>query len=319
MPLHVSWLNIKTLIPVTLIITTRNEELNIEKCLLSAHDLIDQIFVIDSESDDETATIAHRYAHVINLPYEHGKIIPWIYQWGLDNLPIKNDWVMILEADQSLTPELRTELETLFARAEIKERGFYIKRRQVFRGQQLRFGGYGSKFMLKLFYRSAGELDAEESDTRVYVKGPLGKLKSPILEENLKENAILFYLQKHLRYADVFAHEEAQRRNQFAEWKIQPALFGSPDQRVLWLKRRYFNLPLYVRPALYFIYRYVFLLGFLDGKQGAVFHFLQAFWFRLVLDIRLEEILKQQGAAEHISSGKELVRLAKAKQAGLDH
>lgn len=306
------------MIPVTLIVTTRNEELNIEKCLLSAHEFIDQIFVIDSESTDETTTIARRYAQVIDLPYEHDKIIPWIYQWGLDNLPIKNDWVLILEADQSLTPELRSELTTLFAQPEIKERGFYIKRRQVFRGKQLRFGGYGSKFMLKLFFRTAGELDVEESDTRIYVDGPLGKLKSPILEENLKENAILFYLQKHLRYADVFAHEEAQRRKQMVAWKSEPAFFGNPDQRVLWLKRMYFRLPLYVRPFLYFFYRYFLLLGFLDGKQGAVFHFLQAFWFRLVLDIRLEEILKTATPGEQIARGEELHRLAKAKQASLE-
>jgi glycosyltransferase involved in cell wall biosynthesis len=279
------------LIPVTLIVTTRNEELNIEKCLQSAYSLVDQIFVIDSESNDETPAISRRYAQVVNLPYEHGKIIPWIYQWGLDNLPIKNDWVLILEADQSITPELKTELESLFAQGEIKEQGFYIKRQQVFRGKRLRFGGYGAKYMLKLFYRNVGKLDAEESDTRIYVDGKVGKLSAPILEENLKENAILFYLQKHLRYADVFAHEEALRRGNLS-FKTTPAFFGTPDQRVLWLKRMYFRLPLYVRPFLYFTYRYFLLLGFLDGKQGTIFHFLQAFWFRLVLDIRLEEILK---------------------------
>lgn len=279
------------MIPVTLIVTTRNEEANIEKCLQSAHKLVDQIFVIDSESEDATATIARRYAEVINLPYEHGKIIPWIYQWGLDHLPIRNEWVLILEADQTLTPELSHELVELFRRSEISERGFYVRRIQVFRGKRLRFGGYGSKYMLKLFYRAAGELDAEETDTRIYVNGPVGRLSAPIIEENLKEEAILFYLQKHLRYAEAFAREEAHRRRDVASWKSEPAFFGSPDQRVLWLKHLYFRLPLYIRPFLYFFYRYVILLGFLDGKQGTIFHFLQAFWFRLILDIRLEEIL----------------------------
>lgn len=290
------------MIPVTLIVTTRNEEANIEKCLQSAHGLVDQIFVIDSESEDDTAMIAGRYAEVINLPYEHGKIIPWIYQWGLDNLPIRNEWVLILEADQRLTAELCREMQACFARSEIKERGFYIRRLQVFRGKRLRFGGYGSKYMLKLFYRTAGGLDTEESDTRVYVNGPLGKLKAPIIEENLKEDSILFYLQKHLRYAEVFAREEAERRRGRAPWKMKPAFFGSPDQRILWLKRLYFRLPLYVRPFAYFFYRYFILLGFLDGKQGSIFHFLQAFWFRLVLDIRLEEILKASPAETMIAA-----------------
>jgi len=284
------------LVPITLIVTTRNEEANIEKCLLSSDNFIDQVFVIDSDSDDRTPEIAKRYAEVVNLAYNHSKIIPWIYQWGLDNLPIRNEWVMILEADQELTPALKEELQRLFSGAPIKENGFYVRREQVFRGKTLRFGGYGSKYMLKLFRRSAGRLDPEETDTRVYVDGSLRKLASPILEENLKENDILFYLQKHLRYAEVFAQEEAQRRREGVVYKTSPALFGTPDQRILWLKRLYFRIPLYVRPFVYFFYRYFILLGFLDGKEGSVFHFMQAFWFRLVWDIRLEEILKANNA-----------------------
>ena len=278
------------MIPVTLLVTTRNEAANIEKCLRSAHLFVDQIFVIDSDSDDKTVNISRQYAEVVNLPYDHSKIIPWIYQWGLDNLPIRNEWVMILEADQMLTTDLKLELERLFASPCIRESGFYVRRRQVFRGRTLRFGGYGSKFMLKLFRRDAGELDPEETDTRVYVKGQVGRLKSSIVEENRKEDDILFYLQKHVRYADAFAREEHRRRETGFKWKQQPRLFGTPDQRVLWLKQMFFGLPLYLRPFVYFFYRYFILLGFLDGKQGAIFHFMQAFWFRLVWDIRLEEL-----------------------------
>jgi glycosyltransferase involved in cell wall biosynthesis len=284
------------LIPVTLIVTTRNEEANIEKCLLSSDNFIDQVFVIDSESEDRTVEISKRYAEVVNLPYNHTKIIPWIYQWGLNNLLIRNEWVLILEADQELTPALKQELQILFSKPRIDENGFYMRRQQVFRGRTLRFGGYGSKYMLKLFRRSAGRLDPDETDTRVYVQGDMGKLSAPIVENNLKENDILFYLQKHLRYVEVFAQEEAQRRREGVVWKVSPAFFGTPDQRILWLKRLYFRLPLFVRPFIYFFYRYFILLGFLDGKEGSIFHFLQAFWFRLVWDIRLEEIMKASSA-----------------------
>ena len=282
------------MIPITLIVTTRNEALNIEKCLKSADGFIDQVFVIDSESEDNTAAIARRYAEVVNLPYEHGKIIPWIYQWGLDNLPIRNEWVMILEADQELTAELKRELEQLFALPEIPADGYYVRRRQVFRGKQLRFGGYGSKYMLKLFRRDAGELDPKETDTRVYVSGRVGKLKSSIREHNVKEDDICFYIQKHVRYVEVFAREEMERRQEGFKWKAEARLFGTPDQRVLWLKQLYGRLPLYVRPFVYFFYRYVVLLGFLDGKEGGIFHFLQAFWFRLVWDMRLDELERKQ-------------------------
>jgi glycosyltransferase involved in cell wall biosynthesis len=293
-----------SLIPATLLITTRNEAANIEKCLQSVADLFDQIYVIDSESEDETVAIARRYAEVVNLEYVHTMIIPWIYQWALDNLPIRNDWVMILEADQEATAELKNELRELFSRNSIIENGFYIKRRQIFRGHPLRFGGYGSKLMLKLFRRSKAELDKQEQDTRVYVKGRINRLKAPILENNLKETEILFYLQKHLRYADAFAREENERRRHGISWKLHPRILGTPDERILWLKTRYYRLPLYFRPFVYFFYRYVLLLGFLDGKQGAIFHFLQAFWFRLIVDIRLEELLKAK-EAEITPSAKE--------------
>jgi len=282
------------MIPITVIVPTRNEELNIEKCLRSVADWAGQIFVIDSESEDRTVSIARPYAEVYSLPYVHGRIIPWIFQWGLDNLPIRHEWVLILEADQEVTPELARELHELFSRPLIEESGFYIRRIQMFRGRPIRFGGYGSKYLLKLFRRSEAELDPLEEDTRIYVKGRVGKLRYPIVENNLKENNIIFYIEKHVRYAEAFAKEEWARRKQGIRFKTRPTLWGTPDQRTLWLKSLYYRLPLYVRPFLYFLYRYVFRLGFLDGKEGFIFHFLQSFWFRLLVDIRLEELLRRE-------------------------
>lgn len=281
-------------VPLTVLFTTRNEEVNIERSLRSVHGFADQILVIDSESTDRTQEIARRWAdEVHNLPYEHGRIIPWIFQWGLEHLPISNEWILILEADQALTPELRQEIAALLARPQIRENGFYIRRRQIFRGKPLRFGGYGGKVLMKLFRRGHGRLDPEEQDTRVYIDGAVGRLHAPLEEHNRKEDAILFYLEKHLRYAEAFAREEVERRRGLP-WRVTPRFFGTPDERVLWMKTRWYRMPLYVRPFLYFFYRYFFLLGILDGKNGFVFHFLQAFWFRFVVDVRLEELLHNE-------------------------
>jgi glycosyltransferase involved in cell wall biosynthesis len=283
-------------VPVTVLLATRNEEANLERTLLSVHGFADQVFVLDSESEDATVEIARRYAEVTTLAYEHGRIIPWIFQWGLDHLPIRNEWILLLEADQALSEELRAEIAALLARRSIAEAGFYLRRRQIFRGKPIRFGGYGRKRLLKLFRRGQGELDPVEQDTRVYVRGAVGELRAPLVEWNRKEDAILFYLQKHLRYAEAFAQEELIRRRTGLPWKAEPRLFGTPDQRVLWMKRWYGRLPLFVRPLLYFFYRYVLLLGVLDGPNGFLFHFLQAFWFRLVVDVRLRELLRQESA-----------------------
>jgi glycosyltransferase involved in cell wall biosynthesis len=286
------------MIPLSVLVTTRNEEANVERCLRSVHGFADQVFVLDSESTDGTVEIARRYAEVHTLAYDHSRIIPWIFQWGLDNLPLRNDWVLILEADQAVTPGLKAEIAALLARPDaVREDGFYIRRRQIFRGKPLRFGGYGSKVLLKLFRRSRSGLDPVEQDTRVYVRGPVGRLRAPLEEWNVKEDAIQFYLQKHLRYAEAFAREEFERRRGDIPWKTPPRFFGTPDERILWMKSRYYRMPLFIRPTLYFLYRYFFLLGILDGKTGLIFHFLQAFWFRLVVDIRLEELLREEGGA----------------------
>ncbi len=285
------------MIPLSVVVVTRNEEKNIERCLTSVHGFADQVFVVDSESTDRTREIARPYADdVVELPYDHTRIIPWIFQWALDHLPLRNEWVLILEADQALPEALKEEIAALLAPGRIdaiEESGFYIRRRQIFRGRPLRFGGYGSKYLLKLFRRSCSELDPVEQDTRVYVRGQVGRLRQPLEEWNLKEDAILFYLEKHLRYADAFAHEELLRRQTNLPFKLTPRFFGTADERTLWLKTRYYRMPLFVRPCLYFLYRYFFLLGILDGGTGFLFHFLQAFWFRLVVDVRLAELLRE--------------------------
>ena len=209
--------------------------------------------------------------------------------------------MLILEADQAVPPALRQEIADLLAPAgisEIPESGFYIRRSQIFRGHPLRFGGYGGKYLLKLFRRSRSELDPVEQDTRVYVRGSVGRLRSPLEEWNKKEDQILFYLEKHLRYADAFAREELLRRQKNLPFKLTPRFFGTADERTLWLKTRYYRMPLFLRPCLYFLYRYFFLLGILDGGTGFLFHFLQAFWFRLVVDVRLAELLRESQREE---------------------
>ncbi len=279
------------MIPVSVVIPTLNEAPNLDRCLKSVHGVFDQVVVVDSGSGDKTVEIAKRHhASVHEVPYVHTAIGPYFFQWSLDHLPFRNEWVFLLEADRAVPESLVGELEDLFSRPAIPENGFYVRRVQMFRGRQIRFGGYGSKRFLILFRRAFATLDADEKDTRVYVKGAVGRLRHPVIEDNAKEREILFYLAKHLRYAEAFAEEELKRHRDGLRWKLAPSLFGTPDQRTLWLKNVYYRVPPYLRSFVYFFYRYFLRLGILDGKQGAIFHFLQAFWFRLVVDIRLEEL-----------------------------
>jgi hypothetical protein len=127
------------------------------------------------------------------------------------------------------------------------------------------------------------------------VTGPTVKLTGDLVEDNLNEASLSVWSAKHLRYAALQARQEAQQAGPPLGWS---AVFGQPDRRVAWLKQQWRRLPLYVRPFLYFGYRYVLRLGFLDGKQGFIFHVLQGFWYRLMVDIYLDELRGQRAPTE---------------------
>jgi glycosyltransferase involved in cell wall biosynthesis len=280
------------------IILTYNEARNLPACLDSVAGWAGEIFVVDSGSTDCTVDIAERYGvKVVMHPFEsHAR--QW--NWALHHLPFTYEWALCLDADQRVTPALREEFCGLFgvgpkgvwgqARLEATD-GFYIKRRQIFRGRWIRHGGYYPKYLLKLFRHAHGWADEKELvDHHFYVSGKSARLEADFLEDNQNETDILLWMQKHLGYAARQAREELLRQRDGTAWNIRPSLFGTPDQRTLWLKRIWYRLPLYVRPCLYFFYRYVLRLGFLDGKQGFLFHFLQGFWYRLIVDAVLDDL-----------------------------
>jgi glycosyltransferase involved in cell wall biosynthesis len=284
-----------TLLPISVVVPTYNEERNIEDCLQSVCDWAGEIFVVDSGSSDRTMQIAMKYgAGIVHHPFEtHAR--QW--HWALENLPLQYDWVLGLDADQRVTPELAAELHRLFTVERVRLTqidGFYINRRQVFRGKWIRHGGYYPKYLLKLFRRERVRTDPNDLvDHHFYIEGRVANLQHDFIEENKRENDISFWIDKHNRYAALLAGEEFLCRKHGRRRTIKPSLIGNPDQRTLWCKQLWYRLPLFVRPFLYFLYRYLLRLGFLDGKEGFIFHFLQAFWFRLVVDIKLDELRQQ--------------------------
>ena len=275
---------------ISVVVLTLNEESNLDICMAGVHDWAYQIFVVDAGSTDRTKLIAELYsAVVVEHPFEtHAK--QW--QWALDNLPLQTEWVLALDADQRVTPELAGELAALRPKDVEGVEGFFINRRQVFRGRWIRHGDYYPKYLLKLFRRSRVRTDAGDLvDHRFYVTGKVKKLRYDVIESNRKEDDIAFWIEKHSRYAVLLAREELRWRAGSKDTPIMPSLGGNPDQQSLARRQLWRHMPLYVRPFLYFAYRYFMRCGFLDGKQGAIFHFLQAFWFRLLVDIQLDDMI----------------------------
>jgi glycosyltransferase involved in cell wall biosynthesis len=275
---------------LAVVVLTWNEEQNLPRCLESLALLECPIFVVDSGSTDSTLDIAGRYQarcfhHAFQTHNEQ-------WSWALANLPLESEWVLCLDSDQSLTSELARELQSTFNCAIAAEiDGFYVTRRQIFRGRWIRYGGYYPKRLLKIFRREKVLFDRSDLvDHHFYVPGRTRILRHDIVEDNRKEDDIIFWIQKHTRYAALLATEEYQRREGAPAGPVRPSLFGNPDQRVLVLKAWWRRLPLFVRPTLYFVYRYFGRGGWMDGKQGFLFHFLHAFWFRVVIDAKLDEM-----------------------------
>jgi len=278
--------------PLTFIVLTRDEERNLATCLGSVADWAQEIFVVDSGSTDRTIGIAESYgAKVVVHPFESH---PKQWNWALRNLPISTEWVLALDADQRVTLELRNEISSFLRekhRANVRLGGCFINRRQIFRGKWIKHGGYYPKYLLKLFRLNEVWVDENDLvDHHFRVRGETTKLEHDMIEDNQNEADISIWIEKHNRYAALQAQEEFGRKNNGGYKTLGVSAVDSPDEQVIRIKNAWSRLPLYFRPFFYFIYRYFFRLGFLDGKEGFIFHFLHAFWYRLLVDIKLDEL-----------------------------
>lgn len=266
-------------IPVTVIIPTRNEARHISRCLEGAR-LCAEIYVVDSQSTDETVKIARTFgAKVVQFHYGGGW--PKKRQWALDSLSFENEWVLLLDADEILTPELADEVQHAIRNPRFQ--GYYVFLRLNFLGRVLRFGDSGF-WKLSLFRRGKGHFecrlrdqDHSMSDIEVHehvvVDGRVGKLRHALPHHNVE--SLARYLTKHNEYSNWEARVLLRATEPRDE--LPPVLFGNQAQRRRWLKKRFFGLP--GSPIFFFLYKYILRLGFLDGVPGLIYCALQSTHF----------------------------------------
>jgi len=262
-------------LPVSVIIAVRNEERNLPECLESLSSA-GEVFVIDSFSSDGTALIARNHgAHVVQFRYRGGW--PKKRQWALRNLPLAYDWVMLLDADERLTPELEKEICAAIRDPETD--GYYLKLEMHFLGRMLRHGG-AAFHKLALFRRNCAHFERRldqqddsmcdmEVHEHVVVSGRVRHLKNPVVHRNLE--SLSHYIRKHDQYSNWEARVLTAPKS---AGELNPNLFGNQAQRRRWLKKAFFRIP--GSPVALFCYRYVFCLGFLDGVPGLTYCAFQA-------------------------------------------
>jgi glycosyltransferase involved in cell wall biosynthesis len=272
---------------VSVVVLAYNEELNLPDCLESLRGLPCDVFVVDSGSTDGTREIAQAAgARVVEHPFENYSAQR---NWAQENLPLSCDWVMHLDADERLTPELVAEIAKVLRNPQRGIDGFLFRKRTVFMGRWIRHGGHYPSYHLRLFRRDRGRCEHRLYDQHFVVNGKTATLNNDyidVLTADLNQ-----WTARHLRWAELEAQEAMSA--QLDVGRVQARAFGDPIQRRRWLRESFYGRwPLFLRPFLYWSYRYFLRLGFLDGREGLVFHFLQGCWFRLMIDVKLYELRK---------------------------
>lgn len=273
---------------ITGVVITFNEQSNIDRTLSSLATFCREVLVVDSGSTDDTVAraLAHG-ARVVTHPFS-SHAAQWSY--ALEQVGAA-PWVLAVDADQAPDAQMADDLVRISRNAPSHVAGIYLNRLTVFRGQPLRHGGLFPKWMLKMFRPHAVALDASDLfDLRFGVRGEVVQARGVLIEDNRKEDDIDFWISKHVRYAKLLAQEELRRRQVAATFVDPPRLFGTPDQRLLYMKSIWDHLPRYWRGVAYFAYRYILRGGFLDGRRGYQFHLLQALWFRTLVEIHLDAL-----------------------------
>ena len=260
---------------VSVIVAARNEARNLPQCLESLREA-GEVYVIDSQSTDATPEIARSFgAKVVQFHYQGGW--PKKRQWAIETLPLAFGWVLLLDADEALTPALTDEIRQAIEDPAIN--GYYISLRMYFLGRALRHSD-ASFSKLSLFRRGKGryecrlkDQDSSMADMEVHehvvVEGATARLKNPLIHRSVE--SLSRYIQKHDEYSNWEARVWLDGE---AEPELRPRFFGTQAQRRRWLKRKFLRMP--GSPALFFLYKYVFGLGFLDGTPGLIYCGFQA-------------------------------------------
>ncbi|MBR5276048.1 MAG: glycosyltransferase family 2 protein [Bacteroidaceae bacterium] len=277
------------MLDISAIILTFNEEIHIKRCLDNISPDVKEVFVIDSYSTDKTLEIAKEYANVTIL---QNKFVNYATQfnWALKNAPITSKWVLRLDADEYLTRELKNELEYRIPLLDNNITGIIFNFKRVWMGQTLRYGMTKLK-LLRLFQYGKAESEARLMDEHIrLLEGEAIEFEHEFADDNL--NHLSWWTNKHVGYAireaiDLLDMEYNLTGAANADSKIN---INKQAKSKRMLKHRYAKQPLFLRAFAYFCYRYFFRFGFLDGKKGFLWHFLQGWWYRTLVDAKVFEI-----------------------------
>ena len=273
---------------IVAVILTFNEERHLERCLTSLKDVATEVVIADCFSSDRTLEVARAFgARVL----QHA----WVnyatqFNWAITQLDADTDWVIRIDADEYLTPTLAAEIREKLPHASSSIDGIYCGRRMTFQGRLIRHGGVFPIRVLRLFRFGRGECENRWMDEHIKVAGRTVDFAGELIDDNL--NSLTWWTEKHNKYASREAVDLLNLEYAFMPHdSVAELRRGSQAAIKRWVKEKiYARLPGGFRAFAYFTYRYFFRLGFLDGRPGTAFHFLQGFWYRYLVDAKVAEV-----------------------------
>ncbi|WP_413432829.1 glycosyltransferase family 2 protein [Crateriforma spongiae] len=277
---------------IAVIVLTKDEELHLRRALVSVDELATETFVVDSFSTDSTASIAME----CNASVLMNKFVNQAkqFEWAMGNAPITSDWVLRLDADEVIEPDLQQEILRRLPELPDDVVGVNFKRKHIFMDRWVRHGGRYPLVMTRLFRRGHGRVEDRWMDEHIVVSG--GRtvtFEGGFADHNL--NDLSYFIDKHNKYASREAMQVLGTKYGLFETddelSSQSSSFQASFKR--FVKEKIYNrIPFTISSTAYFLYRYIFQLGFLDGRSGLVYHFLQGYWYRFLVGAKVMELEK---------------------------
>lgn len=282
---------------LTIIILTKNEEQNLKKCIESFRNVAKRVVIIDSYSADKTIELAKSLgAEVYEHQFENHASQ---FNWALDNINLQTEWVMKVDADEEFTPELADEIDKRLDALTKNITGVILRRRVYFMGKWLKHGGKYPELLLRIFRVGHGMSEMKLMDEHLIVTdGDVVTFKNDFLDNNNK--SLEWWINKHNWYSNKEVLEQQMKAdNADKDGTVEETETSMQAKIKRFIKNHgYYSLPKFFRAHLYFIYRYYIRLGFLDGTEGKIYTFLQAYWYRFLVDAKMYECEKKGNKIE---------------------
>ena len=285
------------MVDLTVVILTKNEEKNLRKCIESFRGVARRFVIVDSGSTDGTEKLCgqmdaelHAFGAQVDF-YAH----PWVsyadqLNWGLDNTDISTEWSMRMDADEELLKDLAQEIDEKLDGLQEPVNGVILRRRTIFMGKWIKHGGRYPELLLRIFRTGKARCEMKIMDEHMILsEGLMVTFEHDLMDNNQKD--LDWWTAKHNWYSnrEVLDHQLSLEGD-----NLQEDGGSSRQARIKRIVKNggYYKMPKFFRAHLYFLYRYWIRLGFLDGTEGRIYHFLQAYWYRFLVDAKMYQCEK---------------------------